>query len=283
MTTPLRPIAHEAEVQRQHVRLQLPISILIRGIASEVLDWSNSGVAFATAPYRVQQITFTAGDTLDGTLVFAFGGFTLHVPVLCEVRHLNSDGTRIGCRFHDMNERNLSIMQYLVSAYIGGELVQVGDLLDVAARNNFTTPRMPPAETTLSAEMREKMRLKRLMYKGTIALVSALLLLYCLFSIFERMYVVHASVANVTLTNLTSGKGGVVIEAVMLQKDAVRVAKGMKAVLGFPGYGQYYRGKVYQVILEDVEKPEAKVFVVPEETLPPELLHAPVDVKINVF
>ncbi len=283
MTNPIRPITHEAEVQRQHVRLQLPLSILIRGIASEVLDWSNSGLAFATAPYRVQQITFTAGDTLDATLVFAFGGFTLHVPVLCEVRHLNSDASRIGCRFHGMNERNLSIMQYLVSAYIGGDLVQVGDLLDVAARNNFTTPRTPPSQSTLSPGERQKLQLKRTMYKSAIALASILLLFYCLFSIFERMYVVHATLATVSLTNRTSGKGGVVIEALMMQPDAVRVAKGMKAVLGFPGYGQYYTGKVYQVILEDIEKGQAKVFVVPEESLPPELLHSPVDVKINVF
>lgn len=283
MTTTTRSIAHEAEVQRQHVRLQLPISIAIRGIASEVLDWSNSGVAFATAPYRIQQIVFTAGETLDATLIFAFGGFTLHVPILCEVRHLNLDGTRVGCRFHGMSERNLSIMHYLVSAYIGGELVQVGDLLDVAARNNFTTPRTPPPESSLSEAQRAKLRLKRLIYKSVVGLASGLLLLYCAFSIFERMYVVRATVATVSLTNTTSGKGGVVIEAIMLQPDAVRVAKGMKAVLAFPGYGKYYRGRVYQVMLEDIEKREAKVLVMPEETLPPELLHVPLDVKINVF
>ena len=190
-----KPIVHEAEVQRQHVRLQLPISITIRGIASDVLDWSNSGVAFATAPYHIQQIVFNAGETLDATLVFSFGGFTLHVPVLCEVRHLNSDGSRVGCRFQGMSERNLSIMHYLVSAYIGGELVQVGDLLDVAARNNFTTPRTPPPESSLSPLQREKMRIKRLMYKAAVVIASVLLLFYCAFSIFERMYVVHATVA----------------------------------------------------------------------------------------
>jgi hypothetical protein len=278
-----KSIAHEAEVQRQHVRLQLPISILIRGIASEVLDWSNSGVAFATAPYRVQQITFTASDVVDANLVFAFGGFTLNVPILCEVRHINSDGSRVGCRFHGMNERNLSIMQYLVSAYIGGDLVQVGDLLDVVSRKNFTTPRTPPSESTLSPEQRRALHRKRKLYTATLALMSVLLVLYCVFSIFERLYVVHAKAATVTLTNRTSGKGGVIVEALMDPKDAVRLAKGMRAVLGFPGYGKYYHGKVYEVLLEDMQKQSARVFVVPEETLPAELLHVPVDVKINVF
>jgi PilZ domain len=283
MNTATPHIAHEAEVQRQHVRLQLPISIKIRDVVAEVVDWSNSGLAFHAAPLRAKNISLSNGDLLDASLLFEFGSFSLAVPVTCEVRHINADATRIGCRFHNMNERNMSIMHYLVSAYISGDLVQVGDLLDVVSRKNFTTPRKLPSQENLSPGARAKLKLKKAIYTAAIAIASVLMLGYAASSIFERMYVVKAEVATVSLGSKVSGKDGAVVEAVMRHKDAVRLARGMKAVLGFPGYDRYYGGKIYEVVLEDVDKRGARVFILPDESIPAELVRTPVEVKVNVF
>lgn len=281
-TAATKPIAHEAEVQRQHVRLQLPIKIIIREKSLDVIDWSNSGVAFNATPLKASNIAVKTGDTFEAKLNFDFQTFELTVPLKCEVRHVNADGTRVGCRFSDMNERNISIMQYLVSAYISGDLVQVGDMLDVVSRKNFTTPRKVPA-ANLSGAQAKKQKARNLGYSLLVAAVSLFLLAYAGSSIYERVYVVEAESATVSLANIGDQSGTTVVEAIIAHDDAVRLARGMDAALGFPGYNQYFSGKIYEVFIDDVENHQSRVYIVPNEQLPDELVRSPVDVKIDVF
>ncbi len=282
MNTTTQAIAHEAEVQRQHVRLQLPISMVIRDRTVEVIDWSNSGAAFDATPLKAANIVLKSGDVFDTKLEFDFQTFSLSVPLSCEVRHVNSDGSRVGCRYHDMNERNISIMQYLVSAYISGDLVQVGDMLDVVSRKNFTTPRKVPA-ANLSGAGKAKRSARNFFYSFLMLLITVGLLIYAATSIFERMYIIEATSATVSLAQIDNQPNVTVVEAVMKHDDAVRLAKGMNVALSFPGYEQYFNGTIYDISVDDVDSHAARLLIVPANELPSELDRSPVDVKVNVF
>ena len=123
----------QIKTQRQHVRVKLPIVIIIRSKQCEAIDWSHNGLAFDASPLKAAHIQLKHEDMFDATLSLSFKNFGLTVPLGCEVRHVNADGSRVGCRFHRMDKRNISLLQYLVKAHVSGSLVQIGDILDVVA------------------------------------------------------------------------------------------------------------------------------------------------------
>ena len=67
---------------------------------------------------------------MQATLLFPFDGFELSLPVDLEVRYINAEGGRIGCRFANLTKRHISSLQFLVGAYVSGEVVNAGDVID---------------------------------------------------------------------------------------------------------------------------------------------------------
>ncbi|MDG1287753.1 MAG: HlyD family efflux transporter periplasmic adaptor subunit [Rickettsiales bacterium] len=211
MTNPATPTAsnaapqmvHEAEAQRQHIRINLPASVHIDGQNYPLADWSVGGISVVlegnmSAPATMRE----KGSVVDSILQFQFDGFALSVPVQLEVGFTSDD--RIGCKFVNSDRNQRSIMQYLVTAYTSGELVNTGDLLDVVARNNMTKPRnVPDPLAGLTSAEIAKHKMAKLFKTGTVALISALLLAYILSSVYERLYIVQATSAQVTAQMLT--------------------------------------------------------------------------------
>lgn len=148
-------VVHEAEVQRQYVRLRVPASVVINGVRSEVYDWSVSGLAV-----HIRKDAPAVGTRLSGEFWFDFGEFQTSIQFSAEVRHattLEYAGEtiiRIGLQFVDMSPRKQDLLRYVTSAFLTGELVSSGDLLNVVQRDNSASPRKvsgkaPEAETRL--------------------------------------------------------------------------------------------------------------------------------------
>jgi PilZ domain len=125
--------------QRTNIRMDLPISIMVQNTRLKVIDWSHSGVAFNSASLAAKQVRLQKEEIIDAELLFEFEGFSLRVPLQCEVRYVNGEATRVGCKFYQMDKRNIQIMQYLVKAYLSGKLEDVGDLLDVGVTGDMQT------------------------------------------------------------------------------------------------------------------------------------------------
>ena len=135
-------IVHEAEVQRQFVRLQVPATIIIGQHSEPAHDWSVNGFSVditADAPAVATRQT--------GKLTFDFDDFQFDVPFEAEVRHateIEKNGrkyTRVGCQFTNMATRQRDLLRYVSSAYLQGELVTTGDILGMVKRDNSATPR----------------------------------------------------------------------------------------------------------------------------------------------
>lgn len=206
-------IVHEAEVQRQFVRIQLPLRVKVGDHEYETIDWSNGGVAleWPQSMDREQSTVFIEGKVLKGVLEFPFEEFDMTLPVDMEIRYVDRERRRIGCRFTNLSAQQISMLQYFVGAYISGEVIRVGDVLEVAARNNFTTQRkVPSAEATLTPMRRFTRNVRRRAGMGAVVFGSLLLAAYVAAGLYERVFVVTAKSASVTadLIKVQATSGG---------------------------------------------------------------------------
>jgi alginate biosynthesis protein Alg44 len=208
-------IVHEAEVQRQFVRIQLPLKVKVGGQEYETIDWSNGGVAleWPQSMDREQSTVFVEGKVLKGTLEFPFEEFDMTLPVDMEIRYVDRERRRMGCRFTNLSAQQISMLQYFVGAYISGEVIRVGDVLEVAARNNFTTQRKVPAVDAALTPMQKFARnLRRRTGMAAVMFGSFLLAAYVVAGLYERAFVVTAKAALVTadLVKVQAPTGGTV-------------------------------------------------------------------------
>lgn len=129
-------IVHEAEVHRQHVRLQIPISIEIDGTRYNIDDWSMGGFGI-TAEMTSRQ----PGERFAARLIFPFEDFEVSLRIDCQMVYIVDDNTRFGCKFIGLSKGQVSLFRYLIDAYLTGEIVSGGDLLEIAGRDNTALAR----------------------------------------------------------------------------------------------------------------------------------------------
>lgn len=226
-------VVHESEAQRQQVRLQMPAQIEIGTDRLEAVDWSGGGLAikWSEASAKSIQQGLSAGKILKAKLLFPFEGFDFSLPVDLEVRYVNAERERIGCRFTNLTPRAMSMLQFLVGAYISGEVVSAGDIMDIVGRNNYTKERkMPVAEEELSPWARFKRRVGKTTASFVVLIISLLVFGYLAMSLYERVFVITAKSAEVAadVITVTAPTRGIVF--FKLQKDQL-VKKGSPLVL----------------------------------------------------
>jgi alginate biosynthesis protein Alg44 len=195
-------LVHEAEAQRQHIRINLPASAYIEGKNYQLSDWSVGGISLVLEKGENTPSYLQEGQTTQAHLQFQFDGFGITVPVKLSINSVR--GNRVGCQFIEMDRNKRTVMQYLVTSYTSGELVNTGDLLDVVGRNNMTKPRnVPDPYAGLDATEIAKRKLLKSINIAAVAVLSALLVAYIVASVYQRLYVVGATSAQVHAEMLT--------------------------------------------------------------------------------
>ncbi|MBY0354622.1 MAG: PilZ domain-containing protein [Rickettsiales bacterium] len=227
-------IVHEAEAQRQYVRIQLPLRVKVGTDFYETIDWSNGGVALQWPENlnRDQDTLFVEGKIMKGTLDFPFEEFDMSLPVDMEIRYVDRERHRIGCRFTNLSAQQISMLQYFVGAYISGEVIRVGDVLEVAARNNFTMQRKVQAmDAEKSATGRFFYSLRRRTGLVAVMLVSLFLAAYVVTGLYERFYVVTAKTASIEadMEKVQAPSGGTVFYQKL--SEGSKVQKGTPIVM----------------------------------------------------
>lgn len=192
-------ITHEAEVQRQHPRYRLPVRCFHEGVQISVVDISVGGLGLRSGLLDVKP-----GRFLDLTLAFPFSGYELTLPISAEVRYVAEEHNRIGLRFVDVSPRQHSLLRFILDAYLAGEVVQAGDVLDVASRRNEGKTRevpQPPQPQDLLGKIGQRGR----GIAGFIGIAAATLFLlgFIGMGVFERMYLIPAQSALITADLVT--------------------------------------------------------------------------------
>lgn len=129
-------LVHESETQRQYVRVTMPALVEIEEQVYEVSDLSSGG-------FRVQGFegSYRKGKAFPLRLVLPFHAFTLDVDLEAEVRHYNKDTQTMGCRFINLTEDKMSVLNHVLRSFIAGDLVGAGDVINVVARENYVKVR----------------------------------------------------------------------------------------------------------------------------------------------
>lgn len=174
--------AHEAETQRQHIRVRIPIEAEIGGRYFVVRDWSVGGVAFEDLDPRRR-----VGERFTARLFFPVDAMEFNLALVCEVRHANPGSGVTGCAFADLDRSQLSLLQYLVGAYLSGEIVRQDDIMTVLSRENFTKERK---QRKAESPLRERLAAaRRWLTVAALCAIGVGLVLYIAAAIYQRMYV----------------------------------------------------------------------------------------------
>lgn len=198
-------IVHESEAQRQYVRLQLPVELEIGGKRYLGEDWSSGGVAlkWPVEELRSDHTPIRMEKHFHAVVLFKFDVFQINLPVELEARNVSAEKGRVGCRFVNLTAGQISLLQFIVNAYITGEIVRMGDIIGVVARNNFTDKRaLPSATEGLTSGQLFKRKLSKMFNWALVFGASGGLLLYIVLGLWERNFIVTADTATVMAESL---------------------------------------------------------------------------------
>jgi alginate biosynthesis protein Alg44 len=142
-------IVHESEVHRQHVRLKIPIQVEVDGIRYQVDDWSVGGFGVESVMTSRQ-----AGEHFPVKLIFTFEEFDMTMRFDARMVYADQDHGRFGCAFLGVSQQQMEVFRYLVDAYLSGEVVSAGDVLQVRGHDSTAQARLqalysPPSDHEL--------------------------------------------------------------------------------------------------------------------------------------
>lgn len=131
-------VVHESEAQRQFARVKLPARIRYiganrEGVDARLLDLSAGGFAFTASGAPIQP-----GDLYKGKLLFQVDSISFSLEVEFQVRSVDPASRRVGCEFQNLKPREVAALRYLITSYLAGEVIGVGDMLNTLQRENFT-------------------------------------------------------------------------------------------------------------------------------------------------
>jgi alginate biosynthesis protein Alg44 len=142
-------IVHESEVHRQHLRLKIPVQAEVDGVRYQVDDWSAGGFGVESVMTSRQP-----GEHFPVKLIFPFEDFEMSMRFDARMVYRDQDHGRFGCAFLGLSQAQSQVFRYLIDAYLSGEVMSAGDLLQLRARDDTAAARLealyaPVAETEL--------------------------------------------------------------------------------------------------------------------------------------
>lgn len=188
-------VVHESEVARQHARLKLPARIKFHGPNREKFDFELIDLSAGGFSLNQPSSPLIVGRQHKGKLAFQVEAIGFAIDVEFVVRSVCSDGLRVGCEFHNLRPREISALRYLITSYLSGGVISLGDMLATQQRNNFTRPRKHESGNGLSFFARMRATSVSLL----IFLVGLLAFGYVLHQLYGVYFVTHAESARVNV------------------------------------------------------------------------------------
>ncbi len=131
---------HESEAQRQFARVRMPAKLFVKldgtTVKFPIEDMSAGGFGIKLGNEGLRR-----GQVYNGRLVFRIDGFDLAVDVEFVPRNFTGNDGRCGCEFQNLGANEISVLRYLITSFLSGELVSAGDVLNTLSRENFTKAR----------------------------------------------------------------------------------------------------------------------------------------------
>lgn len=191
-------VVHESEAQRQHARVKLPGRLRFTNAKGERIDARLQDISAGGFSFTNEKTTHKVGDFHRGQLQFQLDSLVLGLDVEFQVNSVQPEHNRIGCQFHGLGAREAAALRHLISAHLAGELVNVGEVLHILQRDNFTKARKNGAGGGMSMLG----RLRAVTFSGAIFLVGLAAFGYIGKSVYGLYFVTHAKSAQISLPAL---------------------------------------------------------------------------------
>lgn len=185
-------VVHEAEVHRQHVRLKIPIQVEIDGVRYQVDDWSMGGFGVESVMTSRQP-----AEKFSARLFFPFEDFDMSMRFDARMVYADQEHGRFGCAFASISQDQSALFRYLVDAYLSGEVVSAGDILQVRSRGSSAITRQQRVEDLFPQEQTMSASVKRYGVYAGFGLAGLALLAFVLLGIKERYFTIQATNAFV--------------------------------------------------------------------------------------
>lgn len=184
----IQNVVHESETQRQFVRLPVPAIVTLDGQEYEVKDLSSGGLS-------VEGVTkgYTVGARAPLMLTLPFTAFSLDINIDAEVQYYSAQNKTLGCQFVNVTPDQVSLLNHVIKSYMAGEIVKSGDLLNVAARENFVSPRKKAATDKIPV-VNIKRQIPGLIMVGALGVLAAT---FIIGNLYDSMYTLRSSDAVV--------------------------------------------------------------------------------------
>jgi mannuronan synthase len=178
-------VVHEAEVHRQHVRLKIPIQVEIDGVRYQVDDWSMGGFGVESVMTSRQP-----GEKFSARLFFPFEDFDMSMRFDARMVYADQEHGRFGCTFLSISQDQSAMFRYLIDAYLSGEVVSAGDILQVRGRDHSAMARYQPLEELFPQEEPWANTLRRYGVYAGFGLAGLALLGFVALGIKERYFTI---------------------------------------------------------------------------------------------
>ena len=179
-----RTIAHESEIHRQYIRIELPAAAVIDGKSYKIKNISAGGFSI----YAEGDIHPEAEGIQDIKILFPFQNFSLHLTLKAHPVFKSKATNTIGYQYDELTPRQTSLLQYVVKSYVTGQIIREGDLIGVAIRENHA----PLRDSGISNDNYTRKKLARILAIGTVGLVFLSSLAFFASSIYENSAIVKS-------------------------------------------------------------------------------------------
>lgn len=191
-------VVHESEAQRQHARVKLPGRLRFTNAKGERIDARLQDVSAGGFSFTSENATHKVGDFHRGQLQFQLDSLVLGLDIEFQVTSVQPEHNRVGCQFHGLGARETAALRHLISSHLAGELVNVGEVLHILQRDNFTKARKNGA----GGGMGMFGRLRAVTFSAAIFVIGLAAFGYIGKSIYGLYFVTHAQSAQISLPAL---------------------------------------------------------------------------------
>ncbi|MCG8609413.1 MAG: HlyD family efflux transporter periplasmic adaptor subunit [Pseudomonadales bacterium] len=134
-------VVHESEAQRQHARVRLPASLKLGVTDGTRQTFKLKDISAGGFSLEAETSALIINKSYTGALAFVVDALEISLEIHFIVRDISKDTQLVRCEFENLGAQETSTLRHLITSYLNGSIVTMGEVLNTLSRENFTRER----------------------------------------------------------------------------------------------------------------------------------------------